>query len=69
MEVTIMDRNEELVLQKAIRVQNWEDEERASYDMETLREEFRQRLYANEQKAPPTGENGPPKKGGKGFSS
>jgi hypothetical protein len=26
--------------------------------LETLREEFRKRLYANEQTAPPTGENG-----------
>ncbi len=37
---------------KPFEVQNWEDEEKASYDMETLREEFRQRLYAKEQSPP-----------------
>jgi hypothetical protein len=58
MEESIMSQNEELLLQKSARVQNWEDEEKASYDLETLREEFRKRLYANEQTAPPTGENG-----------
>jgi hypothetical protein len=65
-----MDRNEELLLQKAARMQNWEDEEKASYDMATLREEFRQRLYAKEQtNAVPAEENGPPNKEGHVSSS
>jgi hypothetical protein len=41
-----MDRNTELLLQKAIRAENWEDQEKASNDLQTLREEFRNRLYA-----------------------
>jgi hypothetical protein len=46
-----MDPNTRLLLQKAARVQNWEDEEKASYDLDTLREEFQKRLHGNEQKA------------------
>jgi hypothetical protein len=40
-----MDPNTDLLLQKAARVKNWEDEESASYDLQTLREEFQRRLY------------------------
>jgi hypothetical protein len=40
-----MDRNTELLLQKIARAQNWEDEEKASYDLETLRQEFQKRLH------------------------
>jgi hypothetical protein len=54
-----MDPNTELLLQKAARVKNWEDEESASYDLETLRAEFHKRLYGSGQKATPEdGQNG-----------
>ena len=42
-----MDQNTELLLQKSARARNWEDEEKSTYDLETLREEFRNRLYGN----------------------
>jgi hypothetical protein len=40
-----MDPNTELLLQKARRVHNWEDEDNSSNDLTVLREEFRKRLY------------------------
>lgn len=40
-----MDENTELLLLKAAQTKQWEDEERASYDLETMRAEFRKRLY------------------------
>ena len=43
-----MDENTKLLLQKAGRAPEWEDEERATYDQETLRQEFRRRLYAGQ---------------------
>lgn len=42
-----MDPNTELLLQKAARVKNWEDEESAVYDLETLRAEFHRRLHGD----------------------
>lgn len=42
-----MDRNTELLLAKAGQAKLWEDEEKASNDLEVLRKEFRQRLYAD----------------------
>jgi len=47
-----MDRNTELLLLKAAQGRQWEDEERASYDLETMRKEFRQRLYPAAANAP-----------------
>lgn len=44
----VMDEKTELLLQKAAQAQQWEHEERGSYDLETLREEFRRRLYPPE---------------------
>jgi hypothetical protein len=46
-----MDERLELFLEKAARAKNWEDEESASYDLATLREEFHRRLYGTGQKA------------------
>ena len=46
-----MDPNTELLLQKAARAKNWEDEESASYDLDTLRAEFHKRLYGTDRKA------------------
>jgi hypothetical protein len=43
-----VDENTKLLLQKAGRALEWEDEERASYDQEALRQEFRRRLYAGQ---------------------
>jgi hypothetical protein len=43
-----VDENTKLLLQKAGRAPEWEDEERATYDQETLRQEFRKRLYAGD---------------------
>jgi hypothetical protein len=40
-----MDRNTELLLAKAGQLTRWEDEEKATNDVEQLREEFRRRLY------------------------
>lgn len=40
-----MDENTELLL-KAAQARQWENEERSSYDLETMRKEFRDRLYA-----------------------
>jgi hypothetical protein len=50
-----MDPNTKLLLQKVARAQNWEDEEKASYDLETLREEFQKRLHGKERETIPSG--------------
>jgi hypothetical protein len=42
-----MDQNLELLLAKAAPPIRWEDEEKATNDVEQLREEFRRRLYGN----------------------
>ena len=42
-----MDQNTELLLAKAAQLIRWEDEEKATNDVEQLREEFRRRLYGN----------------------
>jgi hypothetical protein len=42
-----MDRNTELLLVKAGQLTRWEDEEKATNDVEQLREEFRRRLYGS----------------------
>jgi hypothetical protein len=42
-----MDRNIELLLAKAGQLTRWEDEEKATNDVEELREEFRRRLYGS----------------------
>ena len=41
-----MDKNTELILAQSGRPANWEDEEKATYDLDLLREEFRNRLYS-----------------------
>ena len=55
-----MDPNTELLLAKAGQPPRWEDEEKATNDVEQLREEFRRRLYGNgSAEAPPEQKNGP----------
>jgi hypothetical protein len=54
-----MDEKTDLLLQKAAQAQQWEHEERASYDLETLREEFRNRLNSREQPEAQNGAVGP----------
>ncbi len=49
-----MEQNAELLLARASQPVRWEDEEKATNDVEQLREEFRRRLYANGNAAPPT---------------
>lgn len=44
-----MENNAELLLQNAPKVRQWEHEERASYDLETLRAEFLERLYPSQE--------------------
>ena len=41
-----MDKNTELILAQSAPPANWEDEEKATNDLELLREEFRKRLYS-----------------------
>jgi hypothetical protein len=43
-----VDEHTRLLLQKAGRTSEWEDEEQANYDLEILRQEFRKRLYADQ---------------------
>ena len=43
-----MKNNTELVLEKVVQTERWEDQEKSSNDVEALRAEFRQRLYADE---------------------
>ena len=42
-----MDQNTELLLSRIAQPIRWEDEEKATNDVEQLRAEFRQRLYGN----------------------
>jgi len=41
-----MDKNTELILAQSAPPANWEDEEKATNDLDELREEFRKRLYS-----------------------
>lgn len=50
-----MDEKTDLLLQKAAQAHQWEHEERASYDLETLREEFRKRLNPPTKEVPQNG--------------
>ena len=55
-----MDQNAELLLARTAQAVRWEDEEKATNDVEQLREEFRRRLYADKiAEAPALGRNGP----------
>lgn len=44
-----MDRNTELIMGKTGEPRRWEDEEKASYNIELLEAEFRKRLYARDE--------------------
>jgi hypothetical protein len=48
----LMDKNTELLIAKAPEAARWEDEEKASYDLESLRKGFNRHLYGSDQ-APP----------------
>lgn len=54
-----MDQNTELILTRTARPTRWEDEEKATNDVEQLRAEFRRRLYADAATAAGD-QNGPP---------
>jgi len=54
-----MDQNAELLLSRIGQPPRWEDEEKATNDVEQLREEFRRRLYAGDTAAPAGERNGP----------
>lgn len=41
-----MDKNTELILAQSASPANWGDEEKATNDLDLLREEFRKRLYS-----------------------
>lgn len=43
-----MDQNTDLLLSRIAQPTRWEDEERATNDVEQLRAEFRRRLYSEE---------------------
>ena len=45
-----MDKQLILILQNQKRDFRWEDEDKAVYDLEYLREEFRKRLWKNDDK-------------------
>ena len=56
-----MDQNTNLLLAKAGEPVRWEDEEKATNDLELLRAEFRSRLYSGSPPEPkPADKNGPP---------
>jgi hypothetical protein len=44
-----MDRNIELLMAKSGEPRRWEDEEKASYNIDLLEAEFRKRLYARDE--------------------
>jgi hypothetical protein len=56
-----MDENTELLL-KAAQARQWENEERSSYDLETMRKEFCDRLYAAKKGVAAPGPEKKPKK-------
>ena len=60
-----MDQNAELFLARTGQPTRWEDEEKATNDVEQLREEFRRRLYAADTTAPAGERNGPAARDGK----
>lgn len=43
-----MDNNMELLFRRGGRAEGWEQEERDCYDLDVLREEYRERLYSDE---------------------
>jgi hypothetical protein len=51
-----MDQNTDLILSRIAQPTRWEDEEKATNDVEQLRADFRRRLYAGGDAAPPAGD-------------
>lgn len=47
-----MERNTKLLFAMSGQPARWEDEEKSSYDLDVLREEFHRRLYADSEQAP-----------------
>jgi hypothetical protein len=60
-----MDQNTELLLSRIAQPTRWEDEEKATNDVEQLRAEFRRRLYADADTTPPSDQNGSTPRSGK----
>ncbi len=54
-----MDQNTELFLSRIAQPTRWEDEEKATNDVEQLRAEFRRRLYAGGEGTPQGDRSGP----------
>ena len=54
-----MDQNTELRLSRIALPVRWEDEEKATNDIDQLREEFRRRLYANGNATTPPDQSSP----------
>lgn len=60
-----MDQNTELLLSRIAQPPRWEDEEKATNDIEQLRAEFRSRLYADGDATAVGERNGTPPRTGK----
>ena len=60
-----MDQNTELILSRIAQPTRWEDEEKATNDVEQLRAEFCRRLYANGDSTAPGDQNGSAPRPGK----
>jgi hypothetical protein len=43
-----MTRDARLILEPPTRAERWEDQERADYNLDNFRREFRERLYSSE---------------------
>jgi hypothetical protein len=51
-----MGQNMQLILANAPKAENWEDQERATNDVQTLTEEFNKWFYLQKEEAPQNGE-------------
>jgi hypothetical protein len=47
-----MDQNTKIILANAAKAENWEDQEKATDDVQTLIEEFNNRLYLRVEASP-----------------
>ncbi|MBA4191800.1 MAG: hypothetical protein C0467_27795 [Planctomycetaceae bacterium] len=60
-----MDQNTDLILSRIAQPTRWEDEEKATNDVEQLRAEFRRRLHANGDTTSPGDQSDPASRPGK----
>lgn len=47
-----MDENAKIILSNSVKMENWEDGEKATNDARVLREEFRRHLYSQQADKP-----------------